>query len=204
MTQYLSVDVLLRRPNFSDDPSDTIDHAQSVLDGGMGKVTAYDKGPYASGAHSFNWFIQNKADADDLRTFFNTRRGMAVPFWIPTWRQDLPLASSIASSVTSMSILLSDYTLFMFPDVARRTICIFMSDGSTIFRQITGTIDNGDGTETLTLDSAPGVNVPQDTMVSYLLFCRLDTDELEIGWLSSTVGSADLPYVELPLEVPTV
>jgi len=55
----------------------------------------------------------------------------------------------------------------------------FDSSGN-VYRKITSSVDNGDGTERSGFDATlPKAFPAAKTMVSFLVFARLDTDELE-------------------------
>lgn len=190
-------------PDQSEDGTDTINRSVSVLDPGTGKVTAYDHGPAPIGEHSFVFFLGAKSDATQLRDFFSARRGMAVPFWVPSWRSDLILISNLSTSSTAMTVQSVGYTLFMFPNsLARRYLCVMQPSGTMLFLKVIGAVDNEDGTETLTLESAPGVAVVVGTPICFLHYARLSSDELDLQWESQTAGRCQLTYTELPLEVP--
>jgi hypothetical protein len=60
---------------------------------------------------------------------------------------------------------------------------------------VTGSVDNGNGTETLTLNTA----APSTTsLVSWLRKVRLAEDTLTIAWQNSALASCTLHAVEIP------
>jgi hypothetical protein len=64
-------------------------------------------------------------------------------------------------------------------------------------------VDNGDGTETLQFESAIGhTMLAARTMVSFLVFARMDSDDNDIEWLNNDLAEATLEFQELPREVP--
>src|SRR5262249_11555570 len=150
------------------------------------------------------WFLKDHPSVTTLRAFILKRFGQLVPFWTPTWDQDLVLANDVGATDTSIVIQSVYYTRFFFPIKSRRYIAfIQQSGGANVYRKITGALDNGNGTETLTLDSATGVAFPKgSTMISFLTLSRLASDDSEIDWMTNDVAQAELTFQEVPREVP--
>jgi len=64
-------------------------------------------------------------------------------------------------------------------------------------------VDNGDGTEHITIDSALGQSVdPSTWVVSFNRLCRQAEDEVELAHLGNGIADAALSFVEVPLEAP--
>jgi predicted phosphodiesterase len=86
----------------------------------------------------------------------------------------------------------------------RRYLAFIPTDGTAnVYRKVTASVDNGDGTETLTLDTSTGKAFPMaSTQVSFLVFARLASDEPEIHWISTDLATAILEVEEIPAEVP--
>ena len=64
---------------------------------------------------------------------------------------------------------------------------IQLTSGAVLYRRVMASANNGNGTETLTLDAALGVAVTpaQVAQVSFMGLCRSDSDQFEIGWWRS-------------------
>jgi hypothetical protein len=72
-----------------------------------------------------------------------------------------------------------------------------------VYAKVTGAIDNGDGTENLTLSALTGKAFPAaTTMVSFLTLVRLEADRVSIKWDSTDHAESLLSLVEVPREVP--
>lgn len=203
MATYKGFDVLQVAPNVAQDPKDTMDRTVDLFDRSIGKVTVYNHGPVANADHTFDWFMPTRADVDVFRAFVAARAGMAVPAWVPSWRADLMLTAAMGATDVSFTIQAIDFSKFSFPYLARCYVAFIVSGGATqIYRKVTGAVDNGNGTETLTIDSALGQAITTDTMISYLFLCRLGSDAVAIQWETNTSAQAQLSLVEVPLEVP--
>lgn len=204
-TQYKGYDVLEVVPNTRQDPERGFKRSLAHLDPLIGALTVNARSYAPVGAHTFPWFMASRAEIDIYKSFLANRAGRAVPFWVPSWRVDLPLNADIGANDPSISIVASDYTKYLFNDTnARRHLAFMLNIGqSFVYRKVTATQDNGNGTETLTLETSLGVSAPTaSTFISFLYFVRLDVDNPETVWHNLTVAEAALPIIELPPETP--
>jgi hypothetical protein len=70
--------------------------------------------------------------------------------------------------------------------------------------EVTGAVNNGNGTETLTLGAPLGAAAPAaTTMVSFLTFGRQSADVVTIKWESTEYAETALGIQELPQEIPS-
>jgi hypothetical protein len=204
LTQYRGFDVLEIPAHWPTDLKRKYTRSMISIDPEVGPITVIDQGgaPYIS--QPFPMLILSHAEVTKLRAFILARFGRLRPFWLPTWDQDLVLSQDLNAADTGIKIQSEFYTRFMFPNRARRFVALIPTDSSgNIYHQITSSVDNGDGTETLQFESPIGRDMKAArTMVSFLVFARLNSDDTEIDWLSNDVAEATLEFQELPKEVP--
>lgn len=199
-TTYLGFDVLVTSQNAREESVDTFQRSTITFDPGVGsqEVTVCDEAPKVS--RSYLWTSIGKAAIIAMRSWLEARKGQKTPFWISTWRRDFILATDVGANDTSIVIKAIGYTHTAYQHKARRHLVFFLPSG-LMLRGITNAIETG-ATETLTLSAAPGVVIPKETLVSYLLLCRLSTDEPEIIHLTDAKAECTLPYLEVPEEAP--
>ena len=200
---YRGFDVLEVEPNWRDGLESTYRRSWLRFDPGTGKVRVDDRTGITALDNSFAWFMADRAAVAEFRAFVAARKGAAVPFWFPSWRSDLQLRTDAASTDTTLTIDAIGYTKYLFPQRSRRFVAFILSD-SKIYREIVNANDPGDGvSETITIDSAPGVALPAAaTLICFLSLCRLESDEVKITWHTSSVAEASLAFREIPREVP--
>lgn len=133
----------------------------------------------------------------ELFGFFDSKQGRFQGFWIPTWSRDIVATAAIDSSDTVLTIENIEYSTVYLPnEIIGRHVFIKFPDGTYACRKISDA-----DSETITLDSAIGVDVPLDAlpklMISFLMFCRFDIDELEIDYVKENFGKADLSFAGL-------
>lgn len=204
-TQYKGFDVLEFQPNWVNALNRKYDRSIVTIDPKIGPIEVIDKGGSAVVSQKFPWWLDGHANVTTFRAFLLRRFGRMNPFWVPTWDQDLILANDIGPTDTAIKIQSEFYSRFFFPSTARRDLAFIPAGGAPpyVYHRITAAADNGDGTETLTLDASLGVSMPAaTTQVSFLTLARLADDKSELRWLHADHAEAELEFQEVPREIP--
>lgn len=204
LTQYKGFDVLELMPNWDATLKRTYKRSMLTIDPKIGPDEVIDKGGSAIVTQEFPWWLDGHSNITAFRAFVLKRFGQMNPFWIPTWDQDLVLASDVGATDGAIIIKSEFYSRFFFPSTARRDLAFLPASGTgNVYRRITGAVDNGNGTETLTLSSSLGVAMPAaSTQISFLTLARLASDDVEIKWATSDHAEAVLSLQEVPRELP--
>lgn len=203
--QFKGFDVLEIPPNWDQAPlKRSYKRSMVTIDPKVGPIQVIDKGGTALVGQEFPWWLDTHPNVTTFRAFMLRRAGRLVPFWIPTWDQDLVLFQDVLATDSGIRIKSEFYTRFFFPTPARRFIAFIPIDGSgNVYGKITASADNGDGTENLSLEALPGKNFPKaTTMVSFLTLARLASDRVAIRWDSSEHAESLVELQELPRELP--
>jgi hypothetical protein len=203
--QFKGFDVLEIPPNWENAPlKRSYKRSLVTIDPKIGPIEVIDKGGSAVVGQEFPWWLDTHPIVTAFRAFVIRRFGQVVPFWIPTWDQDLVLANDVLAGDSGITIKSEFYSRFFFPNEARRFVAFIPIDGSgNVYRKITAAADNGDGTEGLTLESATGKKFAKgSTMISFLTLARLASDRVAIKWTSTDHGDAILELQEVPRELP--
>jgi hypothetical protein len=96
--------------------------------------------------------------------WLEARQGRQNPVWVPTKENDLTFLASVSGTVLRIASGYAFYNLHY----ARRDIQITFTDGTVANRRITAVVDNGNGTENITLSSSVSANIAK---ISWLRFC---------------------------------
>lgn len=137
-----------------------------------------------------------------LRDFLDARKGRAVPFWLPSYHEDLALAAECTAGSASALISRVGYAEMFAPTRSRRHLVLWEPHLPFEAYQVTTAVDLG-LTESLTLAPVASRTYPAaTTLISFLKFCRLDSDLTQIRWPSARVAEATLTVREIPTEVP--
>jgi uncharacterized phage protein (TIGR02218 family) len=194
---YLARQIFPFAPNWADAVSRdiTFDQRETLL--GFGAEFFTPTAEFTVNGWDFSLYLQDGSDFIAWESFCDSLVGRLNGFWLPC-----PLNAaefSAAISTTQFKIKtegLADtwqsrpdqHLLFTFPD------------GTQSAGQISGVVDNGDGTETVTM-TAPLAEAPAaGTVITRLHYVRMAGDEEAYQFDGENIGSIKVTVLELPLE----
>lgn len=114
--------------------------------------------------------------------WMDARQGKQNPVWIVSQEADLNVT---ARTNTSITIDYIGYAARYNAHSARRHIAFRKTDGTYVYKMITASVDNGDGTETLSVPSAPLLTTIVKT--SFLKLCTAP-DQFELRYHRDGLG----------------
>lgn len=133
--------------------------------------------------------VADDADRQWVKKFVGTVRGQQRPFLLPTWTPDLePVGDASTGTIVVYgppTVDTADYVGAWFHSTTHHFLQLWLADGTVAYRKVYDQVDNGDGTQTLLLDSALAGDLQ---MVSFLELVRFDTDELSIEYEDDGLG----------------
>jgi len=151
----------------------------------------------------YEFLNKTKAEESTLLTFFAGRLGRLTKFWLPMWISAFRLAEAIEQDDTTA--IVQDVC---FTDIHRGDERIFIETvtGDMITRAITDCADNGDGTETLTFNTAITRDIALADVMTFgrFLLVRLDVDKLSLRMKNDSVSSYQMRFIELVKEYPAL
>lgn len=140
-------------------------------------------------------YCNSKAEIRAWREFLHYMRGTWGKFYLPSFQNDLPLDSPIALGGNSFDVPYMGIAAFLNGVAPYRDLRIQLQDGSVEYKRITLVTDNGDGTETITVDSvigSVGFSSVADTVISWMRLVRIEADTAR--FLHRYIGQADLEF----------
>lgn len=177
-----------------------------LLSSKTGRRIADEQAPVPAPSRPFTWTAIGRDEITAMRTFIDARHGRAVPFWLPSFQWDLALAEDVTQNQSSVTIRWIRYKQQMWgTTAARRHLALWSLGASTMdYCKIATAADPANyQTETLTLDPvAVRAYSRAKTVLSFLKFCRLEDDRIEVSYPSPQVAEATIQVRELPLEAP--
>jgi hypothetical protein len=202
-TTYRGLHVLLQKNFYNDTHAFEINRPVERFDANIGYFSQDAINPAPHTKNEFAWLCANHQGSSDLFAWLDSRRGRYGAFWYPTWAHDFELAQDIGSTDASIVVNNIGYSALYVQDGApiasRRDIMLQTVSGSRFFKRIIDAGDNGDGTETLSLDSTFGVVIPVNAIdrISFLIPSRQDADAVEIAWQTGNVSLAQFATADL-------
>lgn len=195
---YRGLPVLENRPNEAEGSPSVYAHLVNQIDNETGVYVVDDTADMGFPAWSHVWWMQGRTQRVALRALLYLLRGRQGEIWVPTYQSDFELMATVASSATTMDVEACGYSLYAAGQQNREDIRIETTSGQIFYRRVTGSVDVGGGIERISIDSSLGTTLAPSAIraISYLVHCRLDSDEIEIDHAAMADGlaSATTPW----------
>ena len=208
--QYLSTDVFEAISEGGEVLDFSYEHGRFDIDFQVGAV-AIDSGARPSPALivPYKETFENRAQLSTWVGFLERRQGRRVPFWFPTWENDFQPVTIHNGVNGSIDYVSNGYADWINAANGRKDLAIiYLSNGQVYSAghyqnvRITAATNNGNGTETINCplnfvydSDRPGLKL------SFLRYCRLESDSIEIAWHTTTAATTRTAFREL-LNVP--
>lgn len=163
-----------------------------------------EKAAFAATNSAFEWtyLARGKADANMLRSFFETNKGRYGAFWLPSYKNDYTLTVAAASGSNQLVVKNAKRNFGLYglkrhlhiPSLgfAAKIISVTLSDGTL----------NSD--EVITLDTAlpSTISTLSQPNIQSLFLVRLKSDEFTLTKRDKVYFQTTLGFVELQGETP--
>ena len=186
------------RPNFGEEPEDSLRYEMSVEAQGFGRATVWGIAPYAARTISLP-LICDRADVAAIEAFVDGLRGKLQGCWVPTFRGDLRLTEDVAADDQGLTVEAVGLVADWDKHPGYRTLALV--DDSNIVPAEASSVSAAGNDELLALTGEAGTAfVARETVCCWLLYARLADDEINWEYVTDSVAKATLRFVELPLE----
>lgn len=133
-----------------------------------------------------------RAEIAEFLGWLGMRVGRQKAFWFPTWEQDFNFIEQVDDNIFAAEPFGYEATYNL--GESRRDIAIIAADGTQTYRRITSVASDVDQDEFTLDDDYPAVTLDR---ISFLRYCRLDHDEVELTWQTNDDVSVALKFREL-------
>lgn len=179
--------------NRRDGATDTVVPSRYLVDNFTYGFKQYGRATLPTRTRQLAVTLEGRATVAALEAWFDALRGAWKTFYIDSGQQDLvPTVAPVGTSVTVTS---TGYTSRLFPIASRKSIGFVSWDGTVDRRTVTAAVDNGNGTETLTISGSALAGTY--ARISYVPLVRLSNDTLSYIWLSSQLVETSLEITEV-------
>lgn len=180
-----------------------VNRAVMPISSPAGLFTVAPNADFPRPTHVLDLILSSPEEAQLLTDWYRAHLGALVPFWVPSYQQDLVPVETIAADDVSFLIKHCWYTELLYPSANRQAIIFLQPDGTFLKRDIISSADNEDGTETLTINEALGISFTQNNAngICFLWYARLLDDRLRIQWDDAFGAVSQVQILEL-LEPP--
>jgi hypothetical protein len=188
---YLGYPVLTLSPDVRDTLDFTFLRNMATLGNDFGKSFYADLSDRAFSTQGHAWYLKGRAGQAAFRDFMYRHRGRAGAFWLPTFNEDMTLAAAAGSTATTFEIEKIGYGYTGGPGPGREYIAIFLRNGTTILRKVTGMLaPSQPSREKVQLNAALGTNIDPATVrsISFVDLARFDQDQFDFQHHTDTDG----------------
>lgn len=199
--QFQGLDVLTVPPNTADgDLDETYERDFDTVDTSKGAwfINDHSDGPMVS--RPYHWLLPSRQAIMNFLAFLETRKGKAIPFWMPSWSKDLEQVQDIGASDLNIVVKNLGYTRYIKTHANRTRLIFYPSDNSTpIIKTITGSSEGGNFTEILSLDSSFGSikHATDFKAICFLTYGRMDQDAFELTWFNDSCAEVSFRVREV-------
>jgi hypothetical protein len=165
------------------------------LDSVTGRLFVTGTEPIGEWISDVTVYCNSKAEIWAWREFLHSVRGSWGTFYLPSFQNDLPLNQRITLGGNTFEVPYMGVEAFLNAQAPYRDLRIQLDDGSVEYKRITDVTHNGNGTETITVDSvigSAGFSEIADTMISFMRLCRIEGDTAQFTHLY--LGEAQLRF----------
>lgn len=172
--------------------TDTIKSKFDIIDYDTGNITTFSDWTHAKVARKIKVIFETPAEIYEFKEWAYRIAGRQVPFYMPFYENSFTVTQTVTVT-NSMVVSAQGYSNY----AAVRTMIAIYSAGAWTYTKINTVIDNGNGTETLSLDDTLNFEPEDIVMISYVGLFRLDNDDIKMKWHPSGVVEVNLPIIEL-------
>lgn len=192
---YQSLRVITTPPLVTKSYGHQLGQRFDYVDSRLGVVSSVADRDYLDAISSVTFNDQGAEARFRRRRWLHAMRGGSTAFWLPSFREDLTVTSTITSASTSLVVAATNDA----DGYTGRRILILLKDGTSFYRQINsiGTIT---ATVTLTLSSALGQTVTpaEIELVCFMGKVRLESDQVQMmhdaaGYTDTTITAIETP-----------
>lgn len=193
-TQYNSLDVFLDPPLKSGDTFNEIYFSRAdILDYETGGIEVNYPWSNIKPTRTIRYVKEGLEDIWNLRLWLHRRAGKVLPFWMPTFENNLRLISTGALT-TTITVKNDGYEQYTSDRVH---LAFFLKDSSVLLREAQVISENISGDIEVQLDSSLSVNASEIDFISYNGIKRLNSDKISITWASNNVAIFEIPIIEV-------
>lgn len=199
--QYLGLDLYLRDSSNSNEDRQEWDYRVTSIDSQTGLFYRDNaRQTKSQEVIPFQIFCKDRSEIQAFLAFLLRREGRRVPFWSSTWDADfLALSGVFFNGSSTITYRKNGYAQWINAAPGRKDIIAYnLTSGSKAACRIASAIDNGNGTETMTLGVPFSViNNLSAYRWSFLRQVRLESDSVELQWHTDSVVEARTRFREM-------
>jgi len=180
-------------------PSRQVYQGRTLLELSTSRVTVQEVNDYLAQEVRVLITGMDAAGVAEMIEFFNARLGRLRRFWFPVIARKFSILDDAEPFESTITV---EHCGYAETAQGYERIIIYMNNGDRITRGIASAIDNGDGTETLTLITSlhRGITASDVMLCCPLILGRFMTDELALSHKTAHIAEVSVVIKELVRE----
>lgn len=178
--------------NWVDGRNYDIDRELARIDFETGIFEVESDNPGAEEAFEYRMLLKGRDKIAQFLGWFYSRGGSLTYLWVPSMQKDFDVLSSTSNDITVSRLNYSEN--FALAE-ARRDLAFIYHDNTVALRRVLGFSGSPDETLDLGLSGSPTLlNLKS---VSLLKFCQMESDSVELAWVTDDVVQVAWRFKEL-------
>lgn len=188
---YQNYPVFDLKPEESEDLTSEYQQILATLDNKMALPRVTDMAGKRFYVQSYRWLAMGRVARAKYRALIYFLNGQQKALWIPSHADDLTVVDIVNPTDPALIINHCGYSRYAQNDTDKKHLYIVLTDGTIFCREVMGSFNEGK-TERLLLNEPLGrqLKPKQIARISYMRFCRLASDTVEIKHLVDSEGVA--------------
>jgi hypothetical protein len=192
-------EVLARKGNWGESRPVTYNWGTEDVDFGYGRVARFRPILQPSQVTQITYVTEGAGDTLKLDSFFWRNKGQQGEFYLPSDRNDLPIAAPIVAGNSNIRVAGTEVFDTYNDDEIYTSIAIFLRDGRRLYRRIVDMFVDGGDTVLQTHDNFLVTIDPSEvSRISWMTVCRFASDQFTQEWLTDRVMQTQLSFQTLP------
>lgn len=183
--------VVLLEPNRMDNLDQQFGRIMEELDLSIGRIRRYDENARSYQTQFYNWQAKGREAHHELRQTLYRLKGRQKGVWLPSFNEDIVLASNLTAGQNQAIIRKIGYHQLGGVIAGRDRVMIRDDTGTQRVVQINGSANVSATTERLDLTAVAGFVASAGRPGSFLSLVRLDQDTVEITHHTDSAGVSE-------------
>jgi hypothetical protein len=199
---FRGLELFLKKPNWSSAVEVDYQHSLEIVDFNRGVKTFYEPQDFTAFSMKLTFSGRRETDILELTDFFRRQYGALSEFYYPTWGPDIIPKLQLDLDGVNIRVAGHDLALAYQNQTSHQAVLVQLRNGTMVPAAIEAcyTVSDGLGDDSIiqVVDSwSANYPVASILKISWLMRCRLGSDQMEIKWITDNAATTQLAFTTL-------